>query len=182
MPLTSSSRPGRDEEAGKFRAALEEISARGARALRLRYVEGKSRDDCAAFFGISRASFDVMLLRGSRELAAELHRAPTHRPTSAALEYQEAERLAASFDEQRKVAGELDALRSMLEQLAELSSDIRAQDAQALLDTELSPAGRRRALLWRALFLAIVGAALFLYFRPRPASPVLTRVPREELR
>jgi len=41
---------------------------------------------------------------------------------------------------------------------------------------------RRRALLWRALLLAIVGTALFFYFRPRHAPTVLRRVPPEQLR
>ncbi len=181
MPLTSS--PGeRNEQARRFRAALEAISARGARALRLRFIAHTSRRECAAFFGIAPAAFDIMLLRGARELAAELHGNPPHPPPPDDAEHEEAQRLADSFDQRHELSGELKDLRSMLEQLASLSTEIRAQNAQALLEGQSWTYARRRELLWRALLLAIVAAALFFYFRPRPASPVFRRVPPEELR
>ena len=123
-----------------------------------------------------------MLLRGSRELSANLHRTSVHQTGNAREEYREAEQLAASFDEHAPVPAELEALHSMLDGLATLSDDVRAQDTQALLDEELSAPGRRRVLLWRALLFAILAAALFFYFRPRPAPQVLRRVPAEELR
>lgn len=172
----------RNEQARSFRAALDAISARGARALRLRFVTHTSRQECAAFFGIAPAAFDVMLLRGARELAAELQASRPHPPPPDDAEQEEAQRLAASLDRHSDLSGELKDLRSILEQLTALSTDIRAQDGQALLEERSWTGARRRALLWRVLLLAIVGAALLFYFRPRPASPVLRRVPPEQLR
>ncbi|HEX4802728.1 MAG TPA: hypothetical protein VFV14_04410, partial [Myxococcaceae bacterium] len=142
-----------------------------------------SRQECAAFFGIAPAAFDVMLLRGARELAAELQASPPHSSPPDDAEQKEAQRLAASLDRHSDLSGgELTDLRSILEQLAALSTEIRAQDEQALLEERSWTGARRRALLWRVLLLAIVGAALLFYFRPRPASPVLRRVPPEQLR
>jgi hypothetical protein len=148
----------------------------------LRFVAHTSRQECAAFFGIAPAAFDVMLLRGARELAAELQAGPPHPPPPDDAEQEEAQRLAASPDRHGDLSGELKDLRSMLEQLASLSTEIRAQDTQALLEERSWTGGRRRELLWRALLLAIVGIALFLYFRPRPTWPVFRRVPPEQLR
>ncbi len=180
MPSTSSQGEP-NEQSRRFRAALDAISPRGARALRLRFIAHTSRRDCAAFFGLAPAAFDIMLLRGARELAAELHRSPPRPPPDDA-EREEAQRLADSFDQHAEPSGELKDLRSMLEQLASLSTEIRAQDEQALREERSWTYARRRELLWRALLLAIVAAALFFYFRPRPASPVFRRVPPEQLR
>ena len=181
MP-SASSQAERNEQARSFRGALDAISARGSRALRLRFVAHTSRQECAAFFGIALAAFDVMLLRGARELAAELHSGPPPQPPSDDAEQEEAQRLADSLDQHSDLSGELKDLRSILEQLAALSTEIRAQDGQALLEERSWTGGRRRALLWRALLLAIVGTALYFYFRPRPAPTVLRRVPPEQLR
>jgi hypothetical protein len=123
-----------------------------------------------------------MLLRGARELAAELHAGPPHPPPRDDAEQEEAQRLADSLGQHGELSRELKELHSMLEQLASLSTEIRAQDAQALLEERSWAGGRRRELLWRVLLLAIVGAALFFYFRPRSPSPVFRRVPQEELR
>jgi len=172
----------RNEQARKFRAALDAISPRGARALRLRFVAHSSRQACAAFFGIAPSAFDIMLLRGARELAAQLRAVPPHPPPPDDAEKEDAQRLADSLDQHGETSGELEDLRSILERLAALSTDIRAQDGQALLEERSWTGGRGRELLWRALLLAIVGIALFLYFRPRPASTVLRRVPPEQLR
>lgn len=172
----------RNEHALRFRTALEAISPRGARALRLRFVADTSRQECAAFFGIAPAAFDIMLLRGARELAAELQSGPPHPAPPDDAEQEEAQRLADSLDQHGELSGELKELGLMLEQLASLSTEIRAQDLQALLEERSWTGGRRRELLWRALLLAIVGIALFFYFRPRPAPHVLRRVPPEQLR
>jgi len=181
MPMMSFQR-GRNEQARRFRAAIDAISPRGARALRLRFIAHNSRRECAAFFGIAPAAFDVMLLRGARELAAELQAGPPHPPPPDDAEELEAQQLADSLDQHAELSGELKELRLMLELLASLSTEIRAQDGQALVEEQSWTGGRRRELLWRALLLAIVGIALFFYFRPRPASHVLRRVPPEQLR
>jgi len=180
MPLTLQGE--RQEQARRFGAALEAISPRGARALRLRFVAHNSRQECAAFFGIAPAAFDIMLLRGARELAAALHRRPPHAAPPDRLERQEALLLAESLEQHRQLSGQLEDLRSMVNQLASLFAEIRAQEMRRLLEERSWTRGRRRELLWRALLLAIVGIALFLYFRPRPASQVFRRVPPEQLR
>src|SRR5262249_10538931 len=105
-----------------------------------------------------------------------------HPPPRDGEERQEAQQLADSFEQHRELSGELEELRSMLDQLASLSAEIRAQEMRRLLEERSWTRGRRRELLWRALLLAIVGIALSLFFRPRPASEVFRRVPPEQLR
>lgn len=92
------------------------------------------------------------------------------------------EHLTASTDPGSTLRGDLGALLVLVRRLQAIAPEIRAQDSAALREEETSPALRRRNLLRRALLLAIVGAGLLLYLRPRPLPRVISRVPQEELR
>jgi hypothetical protein len=173
----------RRAEALQFRGAASALSVRSAQALQLRLLSGATRAECAAFFGISQKSFDVMFLRGARELRARFEPgAVSDPPSSYSEEIKQAEQLAASFDSEDALHGELGAVLSLLRRLRTVAGEIRAQNAAALLEEQTSPRLRRRALLWRALVLVIVALALFFYLRPRPPPHIVGRVPQEELR
>jgi len=88
----------------------------------------------------------------------------------------------ASTDPGSTLRGDLAALLVLVRRLQAIAAEIRAQDSAALREEASSPSLRRRNLLWRALLLAIVGAGLFLYLRPRPPPRVISRVPQEDLR
>lgn len=49
---------------------LQLINPRYAKALRLRLLEGRSRDDCAALLEVKLGTFDVVLLRATRAFRA----------------------------------------------------------------------------------------------------------------
>lgn len=80
-PSAESALSLRDEEhatAGQIQAALAQLNPRYGEAVRLRILEERSREQCAAALGVSVATFDVVLLRALRafrkswqELAAQ---------------------------------------------------------------------------------------------------------------
>jgi RNA polymerase sigma factor (sigma-70 family) len=68
-PSAESSASARDEElavATRIRAALARLNPRYSEAVRLRILEERSREQCAAALGVSVATFDVVLLRALR--------------------------------------------------------------------------------------------------------------------
>jgi len=183
MRLSEQTEDPRTLEARRFRAAIGELSVRSAQALQLRLVTGVARADCAAFFGIPQAAFDVMLLRAAREVRSRLE--PTAKsiaPTSYAEEVREAALLAGSVDSGAALGGELGALLCLLQQIQSAASEIRAQNAAALLEEKTSMRSRRKNLFWRALLLLIIAASLTLYLWPRPPPRIISRVPPEDLR
>jgi RNA polymerase sigma-70 factor (ECF subfamily) len=68
-PSAESAASARDEEhavAVRIRAALAKLNPRYGDAVRLRILEERSREHCAAALGVSVATFDVVLLRALR--------------------------------------------------------------------------------------------------------------------
>lgn len=73
--------PGQDEELvrqldapalrAKVTATLERIRPRYRRAIELRFMQGLSRDDCAAHLEVKLGTFDVVLLRALRAFRKE---------------------------------------------------------------------------------------------------------------
>jgi len=183
MRLSEQTEDPRTIEARRFRAALGGLSVRSAQALQLKLVAGMSVADCAAFFGIPQAAFDVMLLRAAREARARLEPGvQSIAPTSYAEEVEQAAQLAGSVDSGASLAGELGALLRLLQQIQSAANEIRAQNAAELLEEKTSLRSRRKNLFWRALLLIIIAASLALYLWPRPPLRIISRVPPEDLR
>jgi RNA polymerase sigma factor (sigma-70 family) len=68
-PSAESALSLQDEEqavAVRIKAALARLNPRYCEALRLRFLEERSREQCAAALGVSIATFDVVLLRALR--------------------------------------------------------------------------------------------------------------------
>ncbi len=119
MRPTDSAEDSRRSDALRFRAAVSELNARGASALKLRIPEGLSRTECAAFFGISQSAFDVLFLRAVRELRGRLESsaddggrlqgnpspATPRGSESYAEEVEQAEHLAASMEDGSALPG-----------------------------------------------------------------------------
>ena len=108
MRPTDSAGDSRRSDALRFRAALRELNARAASALKLRIAGGLSRPQCAEFFGTSQSAFDVLFLRGVRELRARLESTgDPSRNRPYAEEVEQAEHLAASMEDGSKRPGDL---------------------------------------------------------------------------
>ncbi|MFL5320125.1 MAG: sigma factor-like helix-turn-helix DNA-binding protein, partial [Myxococcaceae bacterium] len=58
------------DDSDRLFAALKELPARPARLLELRFVDGKTDEQVAKFFGMSKAAYAVHLLRAARALTA----------------------------------------------------------------------------------------------------------------
>ncbi len=68
-------RRDREEAKAKLTAALDAIHPRYARALRLRILEERPREEVAAELGVTPATFDVLLHRATAALRKVLHEA-----------------------------------------------------------------------------------------------------------
>jgi len=75
-PLDQAVQERRDREAAKARVenALGKIHERYARAIRLRVIEEKSRDEVAKELGVTPATFDVLLHRATAALKKALEK------------------------------------------------------------------------------------------------------------
>ncbi len=73
-PLDQAVQERRDRDAARARveAALEKIHERYARAIRMRVIEEKPRDEVAAALGVTPATFDVLLHRATAALRKAL--------------------------------------------------------------------------------------------------------------
>lgn len=167
---------------------LRAISPRAAQALILRFVEPRSRVECAAFYGIRPEAFDVMILRAARQYADAQRRL-----------FGEGIDLpppAGEFPAEQAQAGELErclaggVVTSALAPLAALLSPIavNARQVRERIDAaeraeESSPAYIFETWVRRALVLLILGLTLFFYLRseqkprlePRPRVPSVGR-------
>ena len=79
-PLDQAVQERRDREAAKARvaAALGRIHDRYARAIRLRVIEERPRDEVAAELGVTPATFDVLLHRATAALRKALKEDEAH--------------------------------------------------------------------------------------------------------
>lgn len=162
--------------AHRLRRALAEIPPRSAQLIELRLVAGLSTQECAEFYGTTRDALDIALLRATGELDLQL----AHGRSEGPWEISHGEELAAA----RTLSEFISADRSpstepgpaiewkqifdLVRLVRSHAPEIRAQNAAAEIEEQTSPQGRRRAILRRALLLALLGAAMFLYLRPRP--------------
>ena len=146
---------------------LERIPSRAVRALNLRLVEGRSREECAGFFGISPEAFDVMLLRAVDAFLAEAVPSPAPRPPAPPFseELSAARELAAALASGCPPAGAAQARRfSGLTRLRALAPQLLAE-MEAASRLEESSRSRWDGLLRKGLVLLLAGAAIYLYAR-----------------
>ncbi len=77
-----SERRDREEARARIEAALARINPRYARAIRLRVLEGKSREDVARDLSVSPATFDVVLYRAMQAMRKVLGSRSDEPPSS----------------------------------------------------------------------------------------------------
>lgn len=147
----------------ELRAVLERMPPRSARTLVLRLVEGRSRDECAAFYGISPEAFDLMLLRASDELLTA-QGTPAER-----LDFEEERRAARTLAADLEAAGGLprDARDGRWGALLQLRSTPGLAEELAAAERAEAERSRKELLIRRVLIVLLAAAALYLY-GPRP--------------
>ncbi|HEY1958943.1 MAG TPA: sigma-70 family RNA polymerase sigma factor [Polyangiaceae bacterium] len=81
-PLDQAVQERRDREAAKARVevALGKINERYARAIRMRVIEERPREEVAAELGVTPATFDVLLHRATAALKKALQEESAHEP------------------------------------------------------------------------------------------------------
>lgn len=81
-PLDQAVQERRDRDAAKARveAALGKINERYARAIRMRVIEERPREEVAAELGVTPATFDVLLHRATAALRKALQEDSAHEP------------------------------------------------------------------------------------------------------
>jgi hypothetical protein len=146
---------------------MAELNPRSQQILELRLVTGLSREECAAFYGISVEPFEVALLRSGQELSRGLSGAKRAPPEAIpfAEELFKARALSDALETGDRPAAEaLGKIFDDIQRVRSLASEIRSQTAAAELEAQTS--APRRNMLWRLLLLALLGAAALLYLRP----------------
>ncbi|HME91289.1 MAG TPA: hypothetical protein VKE49_07685 [Myxococcaceae bacterium] len=174
----------REAEASRLREVIAGLSPRSAQLLELRFVAGLSREECAKFYGISAGPLEVALLRAGQELARQLSGANESmaEPMRYPAEIEMARALSRALEAgDRPPAQPLASIFDGLQRVHTLAAEIRSQNAAAELEAQTSPRIKRRNFLWRLLLLAMLGAGVFLYLRPRPPlAPNSPFVPRPQ--
>jgi hypothetical protein len=150
--------------------ALRALPYRQAALLTLRLVQGRSREDCAAFYGISPAAFSVHLLRAALALATVAH-LPSRPPAEEAEEDVWSRALAEALEREPMTApAGLAPVVALCRRLQASGSEVAATlDAIELAEAS-SPRRQREDWLRRVAILALLALTAFLYWN-RPAEP-----------
>ena len=160
--------------AQRLAGLLSRMGGRPPQALARRLLQGRSREECAAFYGISVPAFDVLLLRAAQALEAAAWPGQPRAPLlPTAEEEAQAAQLARALEEAPPPE-----LGPEVKRHARLLSHLRAQadEVNAGLDAleraaESSPRARRDAWIRRGLVLLLAAAALLLYQRQQASAP-----------
>lgn len=169
--------------APRLAALLSGLEGRAGQALTLRFLEGRSRADCAAFFGISPRAFDVMLFRAAATLEAAASPGPRPPLLRSDEEAALATQLALALDEppdparEAALAPEVKRALRLLRHLRQLAPEVRAQLEALERAAENSPTARRDVWVRRLLVLLLIAAALYLYQRQQLLAPERPRAP-----
>ena len=159
-------------------AALRALPYRSSAFLATRLVRGRSLEDSAAFYGISREAFSVHLLRAALELtkAAAL---PCRPPEGDVEEDVWARALAEALE--RETAGVPPGLTetvAVCRRLRAMGAEVVAALEAAEREEEDSPKRQREDWLRKAAVLALLGLTAYLYCnrppeesRERPVQP-----------
>ncbi len=155
--------------APRLAEVLAALEGRPPQALGLRVLEGRSREDCAAFFGISPDAFDVMLLRAVRALEEAALPGPREPLLPFAEERLQAAQLARVLASdavpEAELAPEVKRHARMLRHLRELAPDVKSALDALQRAREESPKAKRDLWIRRALVVLLIAAALYLYGR-----------------
>jgi hypothetical protein len=168
---------------------LAALEGRPPQALGLRLLEGRSREDCAAFFGISPGAFDVMLLRAARELEQAALPGPAQPLLPSGEERHQAAQLARVLEgdalPEAELAPEVKRDARLLRHLREHAPEVKAALDALQREAESSPKAKRDLWIRRGLVVLLIASALYLYGRqqapsppPGPPSPVEPRKDR----
>jgi hypothetical protein len=155
--------------------ALRELEPRAAAVLSRRLLEERSLDACAAFYGVSREAFSVLLLRAARSLtrAAGL---PSRPPASEEEETTWARMLAGALEGgAAPVAAALVPTVELCRRLRALRAQVREALEAAEREEAHSPRRHREEWLRRLVVAALLALTAYLYWtRPEepPARPV----------
>lgn len=154
---------------------------RDARLLADRLLHGRTRDEAALLWGVSRDAADLMFLRAARAFEAALAPRAPDGPVEFGLEATLARELAEAL-EGRPAQGPAAALAAPLAQLSAQKAEVQARWRRLQEEDEASP--RRQLETWgrRVAILAILGLVAFFEWRnqtkekqpvryePRPAN------------
>lgn len=151
-------------------AALRALPYRTSAFLVTRLVRGRSLEDSATFYGISREAFSVHLLRAGLELtkAAAL---PCRPPESEVEEDVWARALAEALE--RETAGVPPGLVetvALCRRLRTMGPEVAAALEAAEREEEASPKSQREDWLRKVAVLALLGLTAYLYCN-RPEEP-----------
>jgi hypothetical protein len=146
----------------ELQAALAKTPARSAQVLSHRLLEAKSREACAALYGLPLEAWDVLFLRATQDFERALGRSVATGDESAA-----ARRLSDSLTPELR---ELEAHREELKRLID----------KAHADYEASPSHTLEVWARRIAIIVIVALTAWFYWReerqkkPIPYAPYLT--------
>ncbi|WP_217917972.1 hypothetical protein, partial [Myxococcus sp. AM009] len=157
-----------------FITALRELEPRPAAMLSLRLVEGRSREACAAHYGIPAQAFSVLLLRAAIALA--LHRgAPAREPASEDEEAAWARMLSDALErEDARFPAALAPVVETCRALQTLASQVATGLEAAEREARASPQRRREEWLRRLAVALLLAMTAWLYLS-KPEGPSAPR-------
>lgn len=139
---------------------LSQMPPRSALVLSARLLEGRTREQCAAHFGVSLPAWDVLFLRAADALGHT--EAPPPRPHHE--DVARAARLAKALEQQPPA----DPSVARLQALSAHAAAVKALMAQAEVAHAKSPAATRELWLRRLGVVAVLAATAWFYFRSKP--------------
>lgn len=150
--------------------ALRHLEPRPAAVLSRRLLEERSLDACAAFYGVSREAFSVLLLRAAQSLTRALG-LPARAPVSADEEATWARMLAETLEGgTAPVAAALVSTVEVCQRLRAMRAEVQAALDAAEREEEASPRRRREEWVRRIVVAVLLALTAYLYWS-RPAEP-----------
>lgn len=162
-------------------AALRALEPRPSALLIRRLVEGQAPRDCAVFYGVSEASFAVLLLRAGIALAREAG-LPAREPAGEDEDAAWARMLTEALErEDARLPTALVPVVEVCRRLRALGPEVAVGMEAAARDDAASPRRRREDWLRRLAVAALLALTAYLYLsrpeepprRPRPPVPVV---------
>src|SRR5262249_33277367 len=149
----------------ELQAALARTPARSAQLLSHRLLEAKSREDCAALYGLPLEAWDILFLRATRDFERALGSRAPH------------------SDDANEAAQAAQLSRALTPELIELSDhrdELRRLIEKAQADWESSPGHTLEIWARRIAIIVIIALTAYFYWReeqqkkPVPYAPYLT--------
>jgi hypothetical protein len=150
--------------------ALRHLEPRPAAVLTRRLLEERPLDACAAFYGVSREAFALLLLRAAQSLTRALG-LPARPPVSEDEERTWARMLTETLEGgTAPVAAALVSTVEVCQRLRATRAEVQAALDAAEREEENSPRRRRQDLLRRLAVAVLLALTAYLYWT-RPAEP-----------